>query len=125
MKKELHKNLICILCPNGCEINATLDEDGIIRSIEGSSCQKGTVYVQQEIYNPRRNIATSVKVIGGELPLLSVRLTKAIPKEKILEVMAEIKKVVLQAPVSLGDVIIPNVLELGADVIATKDVPRI
>jgi CxxC motif-containing protein len=125
MKKELLKNLICILCPNGCEISAMLDEDGIIQEIEGASCQRGGEYARQEIYDPRRNIATSVKVTGGELPLVSVRLTKAIPKEKIFEVMAEIKKAALQAPVSLGDVIIANVLGLGADVIATKDVLKI
>ncbi|HHV64912.1 MAG TPA: DUF1667 domain-containing protein [Peptococcaceae bacterium] len=123
--ENLTRNFICILCPNSCEITASFNNDGILRNIDGFSCQKGAEYVQQEIYNPRRNIATSVKVTGGELPLVSVRLTKAIPKEKIFEVMTEIKKVTLQAPVSLGDVIISNVLGLGADVIATKDVPRI
>ena len=113
----------CIICPNGCEIEAEI-EGGEIRSIEGAACPKGADYVRQELTDPRRNIATSVLVRGGILPLASVRLTKAIPKDRIFDAMAEIKKVTLTAPVEAGTVVIENLMGFGSDVIVTKAVPE-
>ena len=111
----------CILCPNGCEIEATL-ESGNIAGVKGNLCDKGRDYVAQELFHPTRNIASSVLVSGGEIPLVSVRLTTPIPKERIFDVMAEIKKKRLTAPVRSGQVVIENVLGLGSDVIATKTI---
>lgn len=118
------REFICILCPNGCELSVELNEDNTILKLEGATCQRGDEYVQQELFAPQRNIATSVKVMGGNMPLVSVRLSEAIPKEKIFDVMDKIKKVKLEAPVSLGQVVIKNVLGLERDVIATKQVLR-
>ncbi len=121
----MNRVFTCILCPNGCEINVQLDSDRTILEIEGSLCARGGEYVQQELFAPQRNIATSVKVEGGNMPLVSVRLSDAIPKERIFDVMAEIKKVSLQAPITIGQVIIENVLGLDRNVIATKKVDSI
>jgi CxxC motif-containing protein len=120
----MNREFICILCPNGCEISVSVN-NGNIENLEGALCDRGQEYVRQELFAPQRNIASSVKVEGGNLPLVSVRLTEAIPKEKIFEVMDQIKKVKVEAPVAIGQVIIPNVLGLGRDVIATKHVSRI
>lgn len=119
----MNREFICILCPNGCEISAEIN-GRTIGELTGAACKKGYEYVQQELFAPQRNIATSVKVEGGNMPLVSVRLSAAIPKEKIFEVMDEIKKVRLDAPVSIGQVIIKNVLGLERDVIATKQVTK-
>lgn len=124
------RTFTCIMCPQGCDITAELGEAGgnpgdqEILSISGNKCPKGKAYVTQEIVAPMRNIATSVLVTGGELPLASVRLTKPIPKERIFDVMAEIRKVHLVAPVEEGAVVIANVLGLGSDVILTRSVGR-
>ena len=48
------------------------------------------------------------------MPLASVRLSAPIPKAKIFDVMNEIRKVKRTAPVHEGEVVIENVLELGA-----------
>ena len=89
------REFTCIICPNGCEITAELEktEDGAcrIRSIEGAACPRGKAYVEQELTDPRRNIATSISVEGGELPLTSVRLTAPIPKARIFNAMEEIR----------------------------------
>ncbi|MCD7908453.1 MAG: DUF1667 domain-containing protein [Clostridium sp.] len=117
----MNKTFTCILCPNGCEIEA--DYEGVeIRSIEGNLCPKGRDYAIQELVKPMRNIATSVLLEGGELPLASVRLDRPIPKGKIFEVMEEIKKKRLKAPVAIGDVVISDVLGTGANVIVTKNI---
>ncbi len=112
----------CIVCPNGCEIEVEINDANQVENVTGNLCPKGEEYVRQEIIDPRRTIASSVLVEGGSLPLASVRTTKAIPKDKIFEVMEEIKKVTVQAPIQAGTVVIANVLGLGSDVIVTRTV---
>ena len=118
------KEFTCIICPNGCGISADIEinegGDSLIRSIEGALCPRGEIYVKQELMDPRRNIATSVLVKGGILPLASVRLTKPIPKDRIFDAMEEIKKCCLTAPVTAGTVLVENILGYDADVIVTK-----
>lgn len=117
------REFTCIMCPNGCDIEAVI-EDGKVISLEGNLCKRGAEYVEQEIVDPKRTIASSVLVKNGELPLVSVRLDAPIPKGMIFDVMKEIAAVTLEAPVAMGDVVIENVLGLGSNVIATKNVGR-
>ncbi len=112
-----------VLCPRGCDITAQVEQEAIV--IEGAGCQKGTDYVKQELTNPKRNIATSVIVEEGILALVSVKLDSPIPKDKIFEVMEEIKKIKVCAPVYIGQVLLSNVLGLNCNVIATKTVEHI
>lgn len=119
----MKRTFTCIVCPNGCEIEAEYDGTQV-HSVTGNLCPKGTAYVTQELVDPRRTIATSVPVEGGELPLTSVRLTAAIPKARIFDAMREINRQRLTAPVRIGDVIIEDLLGLGSDVIVTKNVNR-
>ncbi|MCC8024370.1 MAG: DUF1667 domain-containing protein [Clostridium sp.] len=115
------REFTCIMCPQGCDITAET-EGGKVISVSGNLCPKGKEYATQEIVNPMRNIATSIQVEGGELPLASVRLTKLIPKSAIFDVMREIKKIKITAPVYEGTVVMENVLGLESDVIVTKTV---
>ncbi len=123
------RELTCIICPNGCSLKAEVKEtsEGALEilSIEGASCPRGTIYAKKELTSPERNIATSVPVKGGELPLVSVRLTKPIPKAHIFDAMAEMKKCVLTAPVASGTVLIHGLLGYDADVITTKDIKAV
>ena len=122
------REFTCIICPNGCEITAELEktEDGAcrIRSIEGAACPRGKAYVEQELTDPRRNIATSISVEGGELPLTSVRLTAPIPKARIFDAMEEIRRCRVTAPVKEGTVVIEGLLGYDSDVIVTKTVEK-
>ena len=117
------RTFTCIMCPRGCDIEAEIS-DGKILSMEGNACSKGGDYVTQELTNPMRNIATSVLVEGGEMQLASVRLSRPIPKGKIFDVMAEIRKCKIQAPVKIGQTVIENVLGLDSDVIITKNIDK-
>lgn len=122
MKKEY----TCIICPNGCEITAEIEDNEnhhpVIRYIKGAECSKGERYVEQELTDPKRNIATLVLVKGGELPVTSVRLTNPIPKNDIFRAMAVIKTCCLNAPVTEGSIIIKNLLGHDTDVIVTKSI---
>ena len=114
------RTFTCIVCPNGCTIE-TKCESGKEIEVSGNKCKRGKEYVLQELTDPRRTIATTVRITGAALPLCSVRLNHAIPKKDIFRVMAEIDKVQLTAPVKIGQVVVENVCGLGADVIVTKN----
>ena len=119
----MKRTFICIVCPNGCEVQAEYEGRQVL-FVTGNLCPKGKIYVTQELADPRRTIATSVRVEGGALPLASVRLTSAIPKERIFDVMQEIGRQVLTAPVQIGDVVVKNILGLDSDVIVTKNIEK-
>ena len=117
------RSFTCIICPNGCEITAEYEGDTVY-AVRGATCPKGDAYVRQELTDPQRNIATSVLVEGGELPLASVRLSHPIPKKDIFRVREVINPVRPQAPPAVGQVVLYNVCGLDADVIITKNVAR-
>jgi len=104
------------MCPNGCEITEDLN---------GGMCGKGPAYVQNEILSPRRTLTSSVKVTDGVIPLVSVRTTETIPKDKLREAMAILAKMTVKAPVSLGQIIAADFMETGVQLIATKSVDQI
>ena len=119
----LTRTFTCILCPNGCEISAEYEGQSF-KGCTGNLCANGEAYVRQELTDPRRTIASSVPVDGGELPLLSVRLTKSVPRERIFDVMAEIRALRVTAPVERGAVLARDLLGLGSDLIATRTVEK-
>ncbi len=117
--------LICIRCPLGCGLRVDLDEKiNEVISVTGNSCPLGHEYGKNEVVSPMRTVTSTVAVSGGELPLVSVKTAHDVPKAKINEVMAEIIKATVKAPVKIGDVIIKNAAGTGVDVIATRDISK-
>ena len=119
----MKRTFTCIVCPNGCEIETEYEGTEVL-SVIGNLCPKGRTYVTQELVDPRRTIATSVRVLNGTMPLTSVRLTSPVPKARIFDVMDEINRQTLTAPVRIGDVVIRNILGLNSDVIVTKNIDK-
>ncbi len=111
----------CIICPIGCKIMVK-KEGKNVEVIGGNKCKRGEVYAKDEVLFPKRMVTTSVLVEGGEWPLVSVKTSQPVPKEKIFSILEGVKKIKVKAPVKSGDVIIRNVADTGADIIATKTV---
>ena len=114
------KVIRCIVCPTGCEIQVKQDQKHKI-SFEGYTCERGLEYAQQEFYEPKRILTTTVRVDNGVLPLIPVRTDKPILKDKLKDVLNEIAKIKVKAPIQMGDILIENVLELGANIIASRN----
>ena len=113
------KTMTCVGCPLGCTI--TVEYEGTeVFSVTGNTCKRGDAYGRTEIVNPTRSIHSTVKVVGGVHPVVPVKTSGPIPKTSIFDCMKEINKVVVNAPVSIGQVIIPDVLGLGIDIVATN-----
>ncbi|MEA1940219.1 MAG: DUF1667 domain-containing protein [Candidatus Caldatribacteriota bacterium] len=117
-------SLVCIKCPKGCRITVKSKEDKII-SITGNDCSRGVEYAREEFINPVRILPTTIKVLGGEFPLVSVKTEKAIPKELLLKAMEEIADIEVEAPIKIGQVIKDNLLETGIRLVATRNIRRI
>lgn len=117
----MRKDVTCIICPLGCKIRVAYSKDAIQR-IEDYQCEKGKDYAVQEVFNPVRMLTTTMMVINGELPLVSVRTNRAVPKQKIFDIMDAIAAIKVDAPVAIGDVLVESVLGLDANIIATKHV---
>lgn len=117
------RELTCICCPMGCALTAQM-ENGEVTSVTGNTCPRGDAYARKELVSPTRIVTSTVRLEGGELPVVSVKTAQDIPKDKIMECMEAIKKTVLQAPVRIGDVAVPDVAGCGVDVIVTKDVAQ-
>ena len=115
-------NLICIGCPLGCPLEAEM-EGAEVLTVTGHTCKNGEKYARKELTDPTRIVTSTVRVTGGTLAMVSVKTASDIPKGKIFDCIRELKAVELTAPVSIGDVIIPDVCGTGVSIVATKNVP--
>lgn len=117
------RELTCICCPMGCALTVTIDGDRI--DVTGNSCSRGADYGRKEVLSPTRVVTSSVHVTGGELEMVPVKTKQDIPKGKIFDCMKEIRRVTVEAPVSIGDVIIPDCAGTGVAIVATRNVKKI
>ena len=106
----------CVVCPWGCPLKV----DG--ENISGYSCLKGYKYAKSEQTDPRRSISGTVRINGGESGVLPVKTSAPIPKHLLTEAAVLLAKVEVYPPIKTGDIIIPNILGTGIDIIATRSV---
>lgn len=117
------KALTCVACPIGCALTVQL-EAGEITGVSGNACKRGEAYAETECLAPVRSLTTTVRVNGGAYPLVSVKSAAPLPKEKVFDCMALINNARADAPLEIGDVVIPNILGTGVDIIATNQLKR-
>lgn len=118
------RELTCIGCPVGCMLEVTL-ENGVVIDVNGNTCLIGKNYAEKECTNPTRIVTSSVKVRNGEINTVSVKTESDIPKSKIMQCIEELKGIVMEAPVYIGDIIVANIAETGVNIIATKDIAKV
>ena len=115
------KELVCIGCPLGCSLKVTIQDDSTME-VTGNTCPRGADYARKELTDPRRIVTSSVPVEGGHLPCVSVKTKSDIPKDKIFDCIKALKDVKLQAPVKIGQIVLPDVAGTGVNVLATKNI---
>lgn len=112
--------MICIACPMGCRLTVTATPDGWM--VTGNRCPRGRTYGIQEMTDPRRVITSTIRVRGGVRTMVSVKVSAPIPKGEIFHLMAELRGLTVMAPIRIGDILVPNILGLGVDLVATAPV---
>ena len=115
------KKLTCVECPNGCLLSVAVENKKVV-AVEGNECIKGERYGKCEVENPVRFITSTVFAKGLSLRMVPVRTDKPVPKAKMEKAMEQIRKARITEPVKVGDVIIENLLNLGINLIASREV---
>jgi len=117
------KHFVCVVCPIGCEIDVVHDGSKII-SMEGNKCEKSEEFVTQELIEPMRILTTTVRIRGSRWPVIPVRTDKPVPKRLFPRIMRQLRRIKLQAPVNMLDVVLSDVLRTGANIVVTRTMPR-
>lgn len=117
------RELICINCPMGCQLQASL-EDGQVISVTGNTCPRGEEYARNEVTHPVRIITSTIPVSEGDLSMVSCRTDRAVDKDRIFYVMRAMKSLRAQAPVCIGQVLAENIADSGANLVATREIRR-
>ena len=105
----------------GCSITVELNSENEIISIKGNTCKRGEIYAENEIKHPVRSLTSTVRVNGGLENVVPCKSSKPVPKEVMFNCMKQINSTDVDAPVSLGDVLIKDILGTGSDIIATNN----
>ncbi len=107
----------------GCHLQVD-DRDRNNITVEGNTCPRGAKYAKDEVTCPKRVVTSIVNVTGGEINMVSVKTSDAIPKEKMFDALKLLDNISVSAPVEIGQVIIKDIFGLGVDIVATKTVCR-
>jgi CxxC motif-containing protein len=114
------KEIICVACPKGCRLEIHHENGEILVTNQG--CKRGKDYAIGELTDPRRMVATTVRVGNGSHPLLPVYTACPFPKGRITELLIFLRSVCVTAPVHVNQVILKDALGTGIDVIASREI---
>lgn len=114
----MNRTLTCIICPRGCTLEAEINGENV--SVSGNFCARGIKYAQDECIHPTRTVTSSVRAKNRIDTMVSVKTAEPIPKENIFDLMKILRDTQVDAPVTIGDIILKDVF--GTDIIATKTV---
>ncbi|MBQ3696462.1 MAG: FAD-dependent oxidoreductase [Spirochaetales bacterium] len=111
-------SVTCTICPNGCQV--VWDEKA--GTFSGNRCRRGARFAMEERSNPVRTVTTTVKTMAGDGPLLPVRTLQKVPKDKVVELVSELRSVRVEKPVGNGETVFSTDIEGNhITVIATSD----
>ena len=114
----MNRTLTCILCPRGCTLQVEGQPDAL--TVTGNSCPKGKEYAINECLHPVRTVTALVRVANRENTMVSVKTETPVAKGRMMEVMAALRSIQVNAPLSIGDVILDDAA--GARIVVTKAV---
>ncbi len=114
----MERNIICIICPRGCAMVAKVTDDGV--TVTGHTCPKGEQYAIDECTHPVRTVTATVRVANRKDTMVSVKTDRPVEKDRMMDVMAALRSITVDAPLAIGDKVLENIC--GADIIVTKAV---
>ena len=116
-------DMACIGCPMSCQIHFERNAAGEITALSGYTCPRGEAYARAELTHPVRTLTSTAAIEGAPVKRLPVITSAPIPRERIRDVMDIIHRLRIPAPVSRGDVVLPDVCGLGVDLLASRSLP--
>jgi CxxC motif-containing protein len=121
--KTAKKKMRCIVCPEGCQMQAEYEADSKkITSLGGHNCKRGIKFAEAEITNPLRLLTTTISIDSKISQRLPVRSNFPVPKEKIAFIIKTVKQIRAKTPIKMGETILADVLGSGVDIISSATV---
>ncbi len=117
----VEEKIICIGCPMGCRTTLDIDDEGKVIKVLGNRCKEGRQYVIEEYQNPVRVFTATILTENSSRPLLPVRTNKPVQKTKFKEIAKVLVRVRPNPPIKAGQIVLKDLLNTGADLIATDD----
>lgn len=124
MSDDRISHYLCIGCPLGCRLEVEDDPAGEIVEVRGYDCKRGLTYGREEHTDPRRVVATSVRIKGGRWGRVPVKTSASVPKALVRAVARACRDVEVEAPIRIGTVVLGDVLNTGVDIVTTRDMER-
>ena len=109
-------SIICTLCPKSCEIFVHAD------GLSGYACPRGEAFAAEELASPKRLLTSTVALDNARIKRLPVKTSVPVDKDMLFPIMEQLNTVTALPPVDCGQVIIANVLDTGADIVATRSI---
>ena len=119
----MEREFVCIICPNSCKLKVEY-EGKTIKKIAGAQCPKGEAFAKNEITNPLRVFTGSVLIENGNFSLVSVKTPVPIPKKYLKKVGELTRRIKVEAPIEIGQVVASNLLNVNIDLIATRKIKK-
>ena len=114
----MKQTLTCIICPRGCALTAEVTDGNV--SVTGHTCPKGAEYAVNEVLHPMRTVTSTIRVANRKNTMVSVKTSSAVPKEKMMAIMAALRTTTVNAPIFIGQPLLENIE--GSTIIATKKI---
>ena len=121
----IKKNMTCIICPMGCNLEITYDQDtNKVIKVTDNNCPRGPKYAEKELQNPTRTLTSTIKVENGTLTVVPIKSAGELPRDSLLQYMEVIRRATAIAPIHIGDILIQDILGSGINIIATAEVEK-
>jgi CxxC motif-containing protein len=116
-------SLTCIVCPTGCALRVDETPEGL--RVGGGRCPRGAAYAQEELRAPKRMVTAACPIINppeNGPRRAPVKTTRPCPRERIPELLADIRRTSLSLPIRAGQTVIADWQGSGIDVAAVRDI---
>ncbi|MDR1596386.1 MAG: DUF1667 domain-containing protein [Treponema sp.] len=116
-------NLVCLVCPNSCLLEVER-ECGALR-VANNGCSRGVEFAVKELNDPERTLTSTVKVLNGEFPLVSVRSDAPVKKEELISLIQQLDTLSIEAPINSGQALVSGLGVNKVTILATRRVAKI
>ena len=120
--RRLAKNMVCNKCEKYCILELRNDDE--YTEYFGSSCSKKLDFKEVEMESSKDILTSLVRIKGADVKVVPVKSSKTIDKSLFMKCSRALSRINVGAPIRIGDIVCKNLLNLGVDIICTKNIDR-
>lgn len=115
--------MTCQNCLIGCILKVKIEDEKVV-SVMGNMCKRGEKFGKEKGEASALMLLVNVKVNNGDMDIVPVKTETEIPKEKYIQAYNELKELIIEAPLSVGDIVKEDISGTGVNVISTRKINR-